>query len=48
MLEFIVKSEMDRWIVRVKLVKLGIVNFIEYRNLKEFKVVSCLEYIIIM
>lgn len=37
MLEFIVKSEMDRWIVRVKLVELGIVNFIEYRNLKEFR-----------
>lgn len=35
MLESTAKSEMDRWIVRVKLAKLGTVNSTEHRNPKE-------------
>lgn len=35
MLESTAKLEMDRWIVRVKLAKLGTVNSTEQRNPKE-------------
>lgn len=48
MLESTAKSEMDRWIVRVKLAKLGTVNSTEHRNPKEPKVASCPEHTIIM